>query len=201
MITKTYVVKMAAEGDAIQHRDFVSAEIEKITFVRPVNVLCIDRDVPDSRFMREDLYSQEELDKAFARGKKEGCEEAWALARKIAGSPANGNYDWPVLRDIFGGDWTMMKIFDDSYETVKKKIFDYENTPKVGDIVTFKDPDSGSDRAVVTFVAKDIDNPNDRCYGLLYDDGTHAVFAREDLVKTNDHVDLSDIFKKLKGEE
>lgn len=140
-------------------------------------------------------------EKAIEKLRNEGREEAWALARKIGGTPANGNYDWPVLRDIFGGDWTMMKIFDDSYETVKKKISDYENAPKVGDIVTFKDPDSGSDKAIVTFVAKDIDNPNDRCYGLLYDDGTHAVFAREDLVKTGEHIDLSDIFAKLKGEE
>ena len=199
MIERTYVIK-ADEETGYSSKGSVGNRLDEVTFFCPKKVYCIDHDIPEHDVIMEE-WDKEEVDQLIRDAKKEGCEEAWALARKIAGTVANGSYDWPTLREIFGNDWSTMKIFDDHYETVKKKIFDYENTPKVGDIVTFKDPDSGSDRAVVTFVSKGIDNPNDWCYGLLYDDGTSAVFSREDLVKTDEHVDLSDIFAKLKGED
>lgn len=136
-------------------------------------------------------------EKAIEKLRNEGREEAWAVARKIAGSPLAGNYNISTLREIFG-DGSSMSIFESEYETVKKKIFDYENMVNVGDIVTFKDPEEyGSERAVVTFVEKATGNV---CCGILYDNGSPAVFPIEDLVKTGEHVDLTDIFKKLKGE-
>ena len=137
-------------------------------------------------------------EKAIEKLRNEGREEAWALARKIGGSTLTGNYAPRTLGEIFGTA-SIMSILENDYETAKKKIADYENMPKVGDIVTFKDPEEyGNERAVVTFIDKSVDNV---CCGILYDNGSPAVFPIEDLVKTGEHVDLTDIFKKLKGEE
>lgn len=197
MITKTYVVKMAAEGDAIQHRDFVSAEIEKITFVRPVNVLCIDRDVPDSRFMREDLYSQEELDKAYARGLRQGKKEGWSLARTLVLTPEDGGIGHAEITAAFGEAASGYMIMRDLGVFGAEQMYkEWRTAPlEVGDIVILKD--ANPVRGVVTSVEKD----SEFCYGILFEDGMHGSFCLDDLEKTGEHVDLTDIFKKLKGEE
>lgn len=197
MIERTYVIK-ADEETGYSTKASVSNRLDEVAFFRPNKVICITHDVPESWFTQEELWNKEEVEKFISDAKKKGREEAWALARKIGGSTLTGNYTPRTLGEIFGTA-SIMSILENDYETVRKKISDYENMPKVGDIVTFKDSEKyGSERAVVTFV----ENPNNNvCCGILYDNGSPAVFPIEDLVKTGEHVDLTDIFKKLKGEE
>ena len=113
MVTKTYVVKMGGEGAALANRDVVSEEINKITFVRPVNVICVDRDVPDSRFMRDDLYTKEELDKTFARGIMHGKKEGWDLARALMLTPEDGGVGIAGIIAAFGDDACGYRIMKD----------------------------------------------------------------------------------------
>lgn len=197
MVTRTYVVKMAGEGEAISSRDFVSEEINKVTFVRPANVLCIDRDVPDSRFMREDLYDKEELDKTFARGLRHGKKEGWNLARKLILTPEDGGIGHAGITAAFGEAASGYMVMRDVGVFGAEQMYnEWRTAPlKVGDIVVLKD--ANPVRGVVTSVEKD----SEFCYGILFEDGMHGSFCSNDLEKTGEHVDLTDIFKKLKGEK
>lgn len=141
--------------------------------------------------------------KAESDGRKEGQEEAWELARKIAGTVANGSYNWPTLRRIFGKDWSMMEIFDDNYETIKKKISDYQNRPKVGDMVCVHSGNNHYDGRLALVVAIRESKNEGKLEPLLkvvFDDGDVSLYTRDavDYIRT---VGFDKFFSEKEEEE
>jgi hypothetical protein len=115
MVTKTYVIKADPTTGYSASTDCCTARLSEVAFFNPVKVICVDRDVPDSRFMREDLYSKEEVDKAFERGLRAGKKEGWGLARKLMLTPEDGGIGIAGIIAAFGDDacgYDIMKDLD-----------------------------------------------------------------------------------------
>lgn len=206
MVTRTYVVKMGGEGAALANRDVVSEEINKITFVRPVNVICVDRDVPDSRFMREDLYTKEEVDKEFARGLRHGKKEGWDLARALMLTPEDGGVGIAGITAAFGDDACGYQIMKDLDVSEAEQLYEewrahQEKVLEPGDIIVNQNGSKG----IVT--AAD----NGYLY-ILYSDGSCGDYNRTNVkkqiekdssipdgwAKTGEKVDVASLLNKIK---
>lgn len=112
-MVKTYVIK-ADEGTGYSaSTNGIAIRLGEVTFFNPKQVICIDRDVPDSRFMREDLYTKEEVDKAFERGLRRGKKEGWGLARSLMLTPEDGGIGIAGITAAFGDDASGYKIMKD----------------------------------------------------------------------------------------
>lgn len=198
MVTRTYVVKMGGEGAALATRDVVSEEINKITFVRPVNVICVDRDVPDSRFMSEDLYTKEEVDKAFARGLRHGKKEGWDLARALILTPEDGGVGVAGIIAAFGDDACGYRIMKDlgvfeaeqlykDWRTAAEKPFE------AGDIIV----NYAGSKAIVTAV-------EEKCLHIVRSDGTCNVYLTKERgrlkewARTGEKADVASLLNKVK---
>lgn len=125
----------------------------------------------------------------------QGREEAWALAQKIM-EPTPPGYSPADLKKFFGCTSVYSIITDHTYDEASRIIKTWENVFHVGDVVVLKDVNPV--RGVVTNIEKFADE-DELCYGVLFEDGMHGSFCSDDLEKTDEHVDLSDIFAKLKG--
>lgn len=184
MEPKTYIVTVDEKSSftgVMPMLAYGSSRYDKVTITRPVSVAALDGNPK--------LYTSEVLEKERQAGEQAGQNEAWELARKIAGTVENGSYDWPTLRRIFGKDWSMMKIFDDSYETVKKKISDYQSRPKVGDIVCVHSGNNHYDgRSALVVVIRESKHEGKLCplLKVVFDDGDVSLYTRDavDYIKT-----------------
>ena len=193
MITKTYVVKMSAEGGIDVSRDLVSEEINKVTFVRPAKTICIDRDIPDFRLTQEDLYNQEELDEAFVKG----TNEAWKLARKIMTRRECGGYTIDELRKAFdvtevvpdrdvAGVCIIMEDFATAASNLKKVELQRKKQIAVGDLVRVHcgiNPKYDGRLGLVIGLRKYSCELN---YKIVFDDGDVSLYTPDavDYVKT-----------------
>lgn len=139
--------------------------------------------------IRKNQYAllQHDVEEAL---RNEGREEAWNLARKVMDMSAKDRVD------AFG-DTRLLNITNPGYFEVSKKYDEWKKKFSVGDIVLVRD----EGRAIVTDVATDIYEEGEVSCNCLFVDGASAYYSTDDLVKTDDHIDLSYIFKKLKGEE
>lgn len=197
MIERTYIIK-ADEETGYSSKGSVGNRLEEVTFFCPKKIYCVDHDIPDYRFTQEYLWIKEEVEQLVRDAEKKGRGEAWAVAQKILKDTKRGGYKPSELLEIFDCASTYKCIVDNSIEEAMRKIKDWEDTFHVGDIVVLRD--ANPVRGVVTNIEKyaDTDEP---CYGVLFEDGTYGSFCSDDLEKTKEHVDLSEIFAKLKGEE
>lgn len=120
--------------------------------------------------------------------RNEGREEAWDLARKIMNMGAEQRVD------AFG-DTYLLNITKSGYSEVSKKYNEWRKKISVGDIVIVRD----EGRAIITDVTTDFCEEGELSCNCLFVDGASAYYSTDNLVKTDEHIDLSDIFTKLKG--
>lgn len=112
---------------------------------------------------------------------EDGLKDAWGIARIVA------NMDAEEFNECFGRNVGLEDIINlYKPEEIKQKIKEYENDFHVGDVVTFKDND----------VCGVITKINHYINVLLYD-GSIGLFSRDALIKTEKHIEISDILNKL----
>ena len=125
-----------------------------------------------------------EVLKLFERDTKDyedGLKDAWGIARIVA------NMDTEEFNECFGRNVGLEDIINlYKPEEIKQKINEYENDFHVGDVVTFKDNDVCG---VITKINHYIN--------VLLCDGSIGLFSRDALIKTEKHIEISDILNRL----
>lgn len=139
-----------------------------------VNECCCEI---DGTLNAEVLELLEQNDKDY----EDGSKHAWGVARIVA------NMDTKEFDECFGtyvGLEDVINLYKP--EEIKQKINEYENDFHVGDVVKFKDDGT---YGVITKINHYIN--------ILLCDGSFGLFGKDAIVKTEEHIELSDVLDKL----
>lgn len=129
---------------------------------------------------------------------KQGLEDAWEIARKVALNHDDGGYMHDEVKSIFGERW--YEVFKDlSIHEVKEKIEAYEaeqNKPKLGDVVIIKPVDDECRSFDGIYLGTNIDGH----YILENDGGLPTFLLNRDawtIEKTGKHFDIQSMLDEI----
>ena len=110
-----------------------------------------------------------------------GAKDAWGVARLVA------NMDTKEFDECFGTNVGLEDVINlYKPEEIEQKINEYENDFHVGDVVKFKDDGT---YGVITKINHYIN--------ILLCDGSFGLFSKDAIVKTEEHIELSNVLDKL----
>jgi len=126
-------------------------------------------------------------------GYEKGLSDAWKVAKKICLNPDDGGIDFETIEKIFGATpYAVMKSNTPQEAIDKLKAWEEKQEIKVGDVVRVDD-------LVGDFVVTWNKEKTAHCMSLST--GAFCVRNHEKLAKTGKHIDLTEIFKGLEGED
>ena len=109
------------------------------------------------------------------------AKDTWYIARLVA------NMDTEEFNECFGRDVGLEDVINIyKPEEIEKKIEEYENDFRVGDIVKFKDSDTCG---VITKI--------NHYVNILLHDGSLGLFNKDAIIKTEKRIDIHDVLNKL----
>ena len=138
--------------------------------------------------------------KKVSKGKtyEEGFNDAWNLAKKLAGDPKKGAYSNDEMLDIFGGVLIQTLFSDYPLDKIVERVNAYEaGRITVGETLILKET---GDRCVVLSRTK----ASNTTYLIVYHDGSTAIKAevtlRKDYKRTGKRINVSRFLKEI-GED
>ena len=133
----------------------------------------------------ENVESNEETEMTYIEAYNKGLEDVWKFLKAFCGMTVGKR------QEVFG-EYVIDRLLNKSPQKVLENLEAYEKEKeiKVGDVV--EDIHTGK-LYVVTMLSGNI------CY-VLFSDGSAGTVSRNELKKTNKHIDITSVLEQIRGE-